>query len=154
MAFKVRAFTESDAKEVAGWKYEPPYDIYDFGGWKKALAEGSGLTRPELREREFYALEEDGHFAGFFRFMPKEDHIMLAVGLRPDLCGRGRGGELLALARETWAGRYPGWPLRLEVRTFNQRARKSYEKAGFRILEEYERTTPSGKGDFFLMELG
>lgn len=151
MAFSVRPFTEADAKEVAGWQYEPPYDIYGFGGWEKALAGGSGLTRPELREREFYALEEDG-FAGFFRLMAKEDHVMLAVGLRPDLCGKGRGGELLRLAQEEWALRYPGRPLRLEVRTFNQRAKKSYGKAGFRVLREYERATPSGTGEFCLME--
>ena len=65
MALKHRPFTEADAKEVADWQYGPPYDIYNFGGWEKALAGGSGLTRPEIRAQEFYALEEDGLFAGF-----------------------------------------------------------------------------------------
>lgn len=152
MAFSIRPFTEADAKEVAGWRYEPPYHIYNFDGWDKALADGSSLTRPETRAEEYYALEENGKLAGFFRLIPKDDYIMLAVGLSPRLCGMGRSGELLALVQEAYQGRYSGLPLRLEVRTFNHRAKRAYEKAGFRVLREYERTTPSGRGDFYLME--
>lgn len=155
MALKCRPFTETDAREVAGWRYDPPYDIYGFGGWEKALADGSGLTRPEVREREFYALEEDGRLAGFFRFMDLDsgDHGMLSLGLRPDCCGRGRGEELMALVKEAWGKRCPHLPLRLEVRTFNHRARKRYEAAGFRPLRQYQRATPTGAGEFLLMEL-
>lgn len=154
MALRHRPFTEADAKEVADWQYGPPYDIYNFGGWEKALAGGSGLTRPEIRAQEFYALEEDGLFAGFFRFMELDpgDHGMLSLGLRPALCGRGRGKELMALAKEEWAARCSHLPLRLEVRTFNQRARKQYEAAGFHAVRQYERPTPAGAAEFLLME--
>lgn len=68
MALRHRPFTEADAKEVADWQYGPPYDIYNFGGWEKALAGGSGLPRPEIRGQAFCALEWDSSFAGFFRF--------------------------------------------------------------------------------------
>lgn len=68
MALRHRPFTEADAKEVADWQYGPPYDIYNFGGWEKALAGGSGLPRPEIRGQAFCALEWDRSFAGFFRF--------------------------------------------------------------------------------------
>lgn len=92
MALKHRPFTEADAKEVADWQYGPPYDIYNFGGWEKALAGGSGLTRPEIRAQEFYALEEDGLFAGFFRFMEPDtgDCGMPRPGLAAGGGGRDR----------------------------------------------------------------
>lgn len=43
-------------------------------------------------------------------------------------------------------------PRPLEVRTFNQRARKQYEAAGFHAVRQYERPTPSGVAEFLLTE--
>lgn len=130
MALRHRPFTEADAKEVADWQYGPPYDIYNFGGWEKALAGGSGLTRPEIRAQEFYALEEDGLFAGFFRFMELDpgDHGMLSLGLHPALCGRGRGKELMALAKEEWAARCPPPPRPLEVPHLTNRSKAAWSR--------------------------
>ncbi len=51
-----------------------------------------------------------------------------------------------------WAARCPHLPLRLEVRTFNQRARKQYEAAGFHAVRQYERPTPAGVAEFLPME--
>lgn len=51
-----------------------------------------------------------------------------------------------------WAARCPHLPLRLEVRTFNQRARKQYEAAGFHAVRQYERPTPAGAAEFLPME--
>ena len=47
---------------------------------------------------------------------------------------------------------YPNKPLYLEVRTWNTRAVKCYEKAGFRIDgQAYELTTGIGTGTFYRM---
>lgn len=47
---------------------------------------------------------------------------------------------------------YPNKPLYLEVRTWNTRAVKYYEKAGFRIDgQAYELTTGIGTGTFYRM---
>ena len=47
---------------------------------------------------------------------------------------------------------YPGKPLYLEVRTWNTRAVRCYEKSGFHSVgDPIEQTTPIGKGTFFHM---
>ena len=47
---------------------------------------------------------------------------------------------------------FPGKPLYLEVRTWNARAVRCYEKAGFRIVgEPIRQTTPAGDGVFYHM---
>ena len=48
---------------------------------------------------------------------------------------------------------YPGKPIRLLVRTWNERAVRCYSRAGFRIIgEPVALTTPAGEGEFFRME--
>ena len=151
MALRHRPFTEADAKEVADWQYEPPYDIYNFGGWEKALAGGSGLTRPEIRAQEFYALEEDGLFAGFFRFMELDpgDHGMLSLGLRPALCGRGRRKGSMALTKE-------GGPPAVLTSPFGWRSahltsvpESSMKPPGFMLSGSMNVPPPPGRLNFF-----
>ena len=56
------------------------------------------------------------------------------------------------LAAEISKKRYPNKPLYLEVRTWNTRAIKCYEKAGFQIDgEPYALTTGIGTGMFYRM---
>jgi ribosomal-protein-alanine N-acetyltransferase len=47
---------------------------------------------------------------------------------------------------------YPGKPMYLEVRTWNTRAVRCYEKAGFRVVgEPVKRVMLSGEGTFYHM---
>ena len=66
--------------------------LYSFGGLGNALAGGSGLPRPEIRGQAFCALEWDGSFAGFFRFMEPDtgDCGMPRPGLAAGGGGRDR----------------------------------------------------------------
>lgn len=56
------------------------------------------------------------------------------------------------IAREISNELFPGKPMYLEVRTWNERAIKCYEKAGFHIEgEPIKQTTPLGEGVFYHM---
>lgn len=59
---------------------------------------------------------------------------------------------MTALAWELSQRLYPGKPMYLEVRTWNTRAVRCYEKAGFRVVgEPVKRVTLSGEGTFYHM---
>ena len=47
---------------------------------------------------------------------------------------------------------YPDKKLSLEVRGFNKRAIKCYERAGFKVVKTYHKDTPIGPGEFIYME--
>jgi RimJ/RimL family protein N-acetyltransferase len=114
---------------LATWRYPAPYDFYDGG------------VEPVLNpERFFEAREETGELIGFYYFEPKPPQLDYGLGLRPDLTGRGLGLEFflagLAFGRE----RYEPRNVFLHVATFNERARKVYERAGFRVVAAHVRT--------------
>jgi RimJ/RimL family protein N-acetyltransferase len=114
---------------LAGWRYPPPYDFYD--------GDGEPVLNPE---RFFEARDDDGELVGFYYFEPKPPDLDYGLGLRPDLVGGGRGLEFflagLAFARESYEPRQ----VYLHVAAFNERARKVYERAGFRVVSSHVRT--------------
>ena len=72
--------------------------------------------------------------------------------MRPDLCGRGFGWQMTQAACELSGKLFPGKSLYLEVRTWNERAVRCYEKAGFRIAgEPIHQVTLAGDGVFYHM---
>ena len=115
--------------QLERWRYPPPYDFYD------------GDVEPVLNaERFFGARDERGELVGFYYFEPKPPDLDYGLGLRPDLTGRGLGLEFfltgLAFARE----RYEPRRVFLHVAEFNERARRVYERAGFRVVSRHVRS--------------
>ena len=142
MSFTLAPMTEADARAILTWRYEEPYAIYNMEG-EAALAE-----LVDRRSPHFAVRDETGALAGFFGFgtaaevgeEPREPALFAAegllsvgLGLRPDLVGQGRGVGLafvnagLDFARAQLQPRV----FRLFVLTFNARAIRVYERAGF-----------------------
>jgi ribosomal-protein-alanine N-acetyltransferase len=114
---------------IATWRYPAPYDFYN------------GDAEPVLNpERFFEARDETGAVIGFYYFEPKPLELDFGLGLRPDLTGRGLGLPFflagLAFGRE----RYHPERVVLHVASFNERARRVYERAGFRVVSSHVRT--------------
>jgi RimJ/RimL family protein N-acetyltransferase len=135
--FRIGPLTDADARELAAWQYEPPYDFYDFDADPDDLA---ALFDPARRERHRSVRDEDGSLVGFFYFGVAAGTVEVGLGLRPDLTGRGLGASFveaqLAYARDVWAPKR----FRLYVAAFNERARQVYERAGFREVGRQLRT--------------
>ena len=141
--------SERDAQEMTTWRYDPPYSFYD---WEADPNDLALLLSAEHREgRYFSAFGEDGELIGFFGFGTAGEDVVLGLGLRPDYTGRGLGlGYLeagMAFARE----RFRPSRFRLSVATFNQRAIRVYERAGFVPLRTYDRETNGGVHPFLEM---
>ena len=73
--------------------------------------------------------------------------------LKPSLCGQKLGSEVMEMVKQKCRELYPSKEIILEVRSFNMRAIKCYEKAGFMVKEVYKKTTPIGDGKFCIMKL-
>lgn len=163
--------TLPEAREIADvWRYPEPYSFYDADADPEDYAE---LIDPEQWPEVFLAAHDsDGGLVGFVTgerlddaevdgadAVPDDDAAAsegagseIALGLRPDLTGGGRGLPFLraGLERLSAAG-LPG-PVVLEVAAFNRRAVTVYERAGFRVLAEHDQETNGGVFPFLRMQ--
>ena len=149
MRFTVEPLTSEHADDVAAWHYEPPYDFYDATADPVDLAE---LLDPARRHRFRAALDEASELVGFYYFVQRDAEVEIGLGLRPDITGQGLGRSFLEAglehARSSWApARF-----RLFVATFNERAIRLYEHAGFRRVATQTRAFPFGELEFLEME--
>lgn len=107
------------------------------------------ITSPELRGDRYFSVFDNSVLIGFFCV----DQGELGLGLRPDLTGQGRGSAFLAEILDFVRENYKLEKLRLSVASFNQRAIKTYKRAGAVETGYAEVPTNGGIYEFTLMEL-
>jgi ribosomal-protein-alanine N-acetyltransferase len=129
MELRIEPASAETLEVLSTWRYPPPYDFYD-----------GDLEPVKNPERFFEASDEAGDLVGFYYFEPKPPDLDYGLGLRPDLTGRGLGLELFLAGLEFARDRYRPERVFLHVAEFNQRARRVYERAGFRVVSKHVRT--------------
>jgi len=137
--------SETHARAILEWHYDPPYDVYDLGAGDVAEAVRV-LLDPEYAyyailsaERELVAyccFGADAQVPGGDYHAPGLD---VGLGVRPDLTGQGQGGTyvraVLGFARHA----YSPPVFRVTIAVFNERALRVWEKAGFRRVQSFDR---------------
>jgi ribosomal-protein-alanine N-acetyltransferase len=143
--FSFRELTRVDAEEIAGWRYNAPYSLYDGGDPERLL-----------RYRYFAGLDEDGGLVGFCCFgedarvpgLEEEPGVLdVGAGLRPDLTGIGLGGPFLREACRFGRELYSPLRLRVAIAAFNRRAQMVAHALGF----ESEQTVETDDNEFIVM---
>jgi ribosomal-protein-alanine N-acetyltransferase len=149
-AFHFAQLSQADAEAIAGWRYPEPYPFYN---WSADVDDLGELLDPFLRGDAYWAVKDDaGELVGHFSFKPKDERtIEIGLGLRPDLTGRGLGASFLAAGLDFARDRFaPDWFV-LSVATFNERAIKVYERAGFAHGQVYMHFTAGRDWEFLQM---
>lgn len=156
MEFVFTEMTQKEAREIAAWKYDPPYDFYDVAKDPEDLEE---RLDPDKR-RDYYSATSGGELVGYFCFgrearVPGGDYsgeaVDMGLGMRPDLTGKGLGQEFLESGLEFAEERFSPVRFRLSVAEFNERAIKVYERAGFETVESFIQNTNGAGHPFLLM---
>jgi [ribosomal protein S18]-alanine N-acetyltransferase len=126
---------------VATWRYESPYDFYND--------DGKPVRNPE---RFFAVRDEDDRLVGSLYYEQRDNAVFYGLGLRPDLTGHGLGPAFVRLGLAFAHEQFPGRQIILDVADFNERARKVYERVGFRVtgchVKHFE-----GWGDVTLVDM-
>ncbi|AEI46160.1 GNAT family N-acetyltransferase [Paenibacillus mucilaginosus] len=150
--FRLAPLTEEQARVICTWTYPPPYDIYNWKPWETLLVRGEEFADPDIRQKQYRSvLDEEGRLTGFAQLFPMAGVTRLGLGLRPDLRGSGLGTAFVRAIAEEALRQKPANEIDLEVLTWNTRAIRTYEKAGFEITDTYERMTPNGPAEFHCM---
>lgn len=136
-ALTFRRMDAPSAREIANWRYAPPYDIYNCAPGKVEEAV-EGLLNPEYRY--FSVWDDAGGLVGFMGFgddarVPGGDYsadaLDLGGGLRPDRTGQGLGASFIEAALAFGRRHYAPVAFRVTVAAFNRRALQVWERAGF-----------------------
>lgn len=148
---RIEPLTERDAHEVASWRYDPPYDFYDADADPEDLAE---LLDPGRRAERYWAARDlDGRLLGFFYYAPRGDDVEIGLGLGPELTGLGLGLAFFRAGVDFARSRFRPGRVILNVASFNERAIKVYECAGFHITGRHVRSFDRW-GDVEFTEMG
>jgi ribosomal-protein-alanine N-acetyltransferase len=130
VTMRVRDLTPADLDDIAGWRYDDRWAVYDSDGpldpelgyW--AVVEGS---RENERLVGFGCLGDDARVPG----LPEADGVLdVGVGMRPDLVGQGRGRELATTVLD-FAHARGATRLRAVVQDWNLRSLRLVERLGF-----------------------
>lgn len=144
-----RQMVQEEAREISNWRYEPPYDFYDATSDPDDLRE---LLDPERRKDAYFsAFDEEGNLVGFFQLEAQGETVDVGLGLRPDLTGVGLGLDYLLAGIDFARERFSPARFTLAVATFNERAIRAYERAGFRRGDVYTHETNGGEFLFLSM---
>ena len=148
--FHFEPLTQADAEAIAEWRYPEPYSFYNWTADTDDLRE---LLDPSLRGEAYWAAKDEaGELVGHFSFKPKDGGVLeIGLGLRPDLTGRGLGASFLDAGLEFARGRFAPGRFVLSVATFNERAIKVYERAGFVRGRVYMHSTAGDEWEFIEM---
>lgn len=140
-----------EAREVYSWRYEGAYSFYDLSRNPEDFEE---MVSPEGREKFYAAFDAGGALSGFLSFMDEGDGELTAgLGLRPDLTGLGLGEAFVRSGLEFGRDRLGAGRFRLSVATFNRRAIRVYERAGFRAGNVFTQTSGGEEHEFLSMTL-
>ncbi len=129
----------SDVRAVSRWRYDGAYAVYNQETLPMlTLALFQGLLR-SLGLEAFVVLNDADERIGIFTFIQRATAIEIGLAMRPDLTGRGLGLAFVEAGLDFARARYAPVRFTLDVATFNERARRVYERAGFRPIETFTR---------------
>ena len=125
---------EKYARQIVDWNYEEKYSEYNLPSYEECKEKNYGITRKDKKDNYIvYILDDIVLF--YLTIKPISDNkVYIGVGLKPEYCGKGFGKYFLEDSIKEIKTRYPKSVLFLEVRSWNKRAIKSYERLGFKVI--------------------
>lgn len=125
--------TRGFAEDIAGWAYDPPYQVYSVTGTdpESFLDEANGFVA---------LVDDDGALIGYRSFgadgrvpgYPYDESALDTGGaLRPALTGKGLGREALRTGLAYGRRRFRPAAFRVTVASFNMRAQRVITSLGF-----------------------
>jgi ribosomal-protein-alanine N-acetyltransferase len=159
LQFSFSPITEADIRAIASWRYDAPYDVYNWS------AQDDPSEMLDRRSPYYAVRDEQGELIGFFAYgssaevwdqdephlYSDNDTITIGLGMRPDLTSRGLGLAFVQAGLDFAREHFHPVSFRLYVMTFNERAIRVYERAGFARVGIYIQQNPGSRREFLEM---
>ena len=145
MSYIFNKMDEISARAILGWRYDPPYDIYNLPS-----DEVENVVQYMMDPQNAYSsiTDEQGELVAYCCFgreaqVPggdyRSDALDIGMGVVPELTGRGFGHEFINSVLDFAGTTFAPHMYRVTVAEFNKRALRVWEKAGFQRAERFQR---------------
>ena len=141
---------EAGARDITQWHYEEPYQMYSLQDQTAVDEVVAYLTNPKnciyrIDDAEqallaFCSFGDDAQVGGGDYSEPAMD---VGLGMRPSLTGKGLGPAMIAEVLQYALDHFDVQVFRATIAGFNLRAQKAWQKNGFKITQDFERTFDS-----------
>lgn len=164
MPYSFTAMNQDDARAIRAWRYEGPYAVYNMDA-EGAVSDALEDEMLDLRSPWFAVRDESRELIGFFAYgtaaelgdlttphlFGADGVLSVGLGMRPDTTGKGDGLGFVTAGLDFARQRFAPRAFRLYVMSWNHRAIRVYERAGFRHAGIVTRNTVSGAREFIEM---
>lgn len=157
MKIVYRLADERSAREFVGWKYEPPYDVYNCS---PDQFEKSVQYNIDPQNNVYAMFNEKDELVGYCSYgrdaqVPGGDYteeaLDIGMMIKPELTGQGKGTAFAEEVIRNGVKKYSPKKLRVTIAAFNKRAMRVWEKNGFQQTQTFKR---NGDGmEFVIMKL-
>ncbi|PXY82799.1 GNAT family N-acetyltransferase [Bifidobacterium asteroides] len=144
----ISLLTQANADLIARkWHYSDTYSFYDMENDPEDFEE---IITPKLRGDKYYqVLNDKDELVGYFCLERlSEQKVEVGLGLRPDLTGRGLGLNFVTEIEAFIQNNSNYRIIVLSVASFNKRAIKVYQRAGFKIEDSKLQKSNDGVYEF------
>ncbi len=141
--FKFQLIDKSSVRAILNWRYEPPYDFYNY------LEEEVTLEYFLNPQNNFYKIvDENGELVGYCSFGQdgqvsggdyRYEGLDIGMGIRPDMTGQGKGVEYANIVLEFAESLLKPKAFRVTITAFNKRALRLWQKLEFEQQQSFER---------------
>ncbi len=147
----IKTMKQSEAEIIANnWKYEGVYSFYDM---TEDIEDYEEIISEEQRGDRYFSVLNNDELYGFFCVEQEEDNIEIGLGMKPQYTGKGNGVTFVNNILKFVSSKYRYETIILDVVSFNKRAIKVYERAGFTKTKKIMVNTNGGSYEFTVMEL-
>ena len=150
----VNDMNDDYAKQICAWQYKGEYAVYNLPNFETAKQKNYSICNPQKSKEFFCFLNDKNQVIAYSRFVQKHNSFVMGVGVLPNLTGQGFGCEVIQKSIEKLKTLYPNANVELQVRAWNIRAIKCYQKCGFKILKTENIVDHTGQlFEFVFMEI-
>ena len=134
---------ESSAREFLAWKYEAPYEIYNYAP-KHFERDLAYHLDPKNNLHSMYRDDELIGYCSFGRDAQvpggdySEDALDIGLMIKPELTGQGHGTSFVANIIQHAKEQYAPKTLRVTILESNLRAMRVWEKNGFQKTQSFK----------------
>ncbi len=133
LKLNVTCMSNEYVKQICEWHYPDEYSEYNIPNYDEIIKKEYAITNPDKKNNYLCFILPDNNLFAYINITKRLDEtVFIGIGIKPEYCGKGYGIDILKYGINEAKKRFPLSKIRLQVRSWNKRAIKCYEKSGFR----------------------